>query len=74
MRLLGLLLTVSSVACFGAGFYSYLQDRSDEELALTVHEPERDLGTIPVGQEYAVEFIIANRSGRDWRIVGVPPS
>ena len=37
--------------------------------ALTVHEPDRDLGTLPIG-EHDVRFRITNASSQNLRVIG----
>lgn len=37
--------------------------------ALTVHEPDRDLGTLPIG-EHELRFRITNASSQDLRVIG----
>ena len=37
--------------------------------ALTVHEPDRDLGTLPIG-EHELRFRITNASSQNLRVIG----
>jgi hypothetical protein len=75
-RGLPLLFLAAAVALAGWGGAAYLRQRGDPGPpagpALSAERPKRDLGALPAGETYDVDFVVRNAGGRPCRVVGAP--
>ncbi len=68
---LSMLLGLAALVAIGLGVWTYLGDTSESPTYLSLEQPERDIGAIPVGEERCLEFRIHNTYERPLYVHGL---
>ena len=74
MRMASVLCGLLAIGLLGYAGYQYIVDHDSlSEATLTVHEPDRDLGSQPCDIAVPVSFRLTNASSQPIRILGLVP-